>query len=168
MIANRTGDVQHEARWVATVYFKNCINRCWRVKRDGSCVAYRAPRSSPRACARTLMRSHLVEYAPPAVSAANWGRSAVYDRGVTAEEKAHLRAKLLELVREDSPQVAIQLALIVAKVARTDYPREWYAPAASPRCLSLSRPGRSSIRRACRNKKSKLLGAPKNTRSCVC
>lgn len=46
-------------------------------------------------------------------------------RGVTAEEKTHLRGKLLELVREDSPQVAIQLALIVAKVARTDYPREW-------------------------------------------
>jgi hypothetical protein len=36
VIANRTGEVQHEARWVATVYFKNCINRCWRVKRDGS------------------------------------------------------------------------------------------------------------------------------------
>jgi hypothetical protein len=72
-----------------------------------------------------------VKCAPPAVSAANGVRSALYNalnRGVTAEEKLHLRAKLLELVREDSPQVAIQLALIVAKVARTDYPRDWCVP----------------------------------------
>lgn len=68
----------------------------------------------------------------------------MYNRGVTAEEKTHLRAKLLELVREDSPQVAIQLALIVAKVARTDYPREWCVPAPSRALL-----GRSSSPRAC-------------------
>lgn len=46
-------------------------------------------------------------------------------QGIGNEEKPHLRAKLLELLRDGNNQVAVQLALLIAKIARFDYPREW-------------------------------------------
>ncbi|KAK9787255.1 hypothetical protein WJX73_002919 [Symbiochloris irregularis] len=46
-------------------------------------------------------------------------------RGITAEEKQHLRQKLLTLIDQDDAQLAVQVALVFAKVARTDYPKEW-------------------------------------------
>ena len=44
---------------------------------------------------------------------------------VTAAEKASVRAALLAALDEPSPQVAVQLAVVVARVARLDFPREW-------------------------------------------
>lgn len=41
------------------------------------------------------------------------------------EEKAHLRQKLLSLVAQDDSQIAVQVAVVFAKVARFDYPRAW-------------------------------------------
>jgi glutathionyl-hydroquinone reductase len=46
-------------------------------------------------------------------------------RGISDAEKPHLRRKLLELIREENNQVAVQLALLISKIARFDYPREW-------------------------------------------
>eukprot|EP00850_Spirogloea_muscicola_P009002 SM000049S16773 [mRNA] locus=s49:579453:591318:+ [translate_table: standard] len=45
--------------------------------------------------------------------------------GIGDDEKAHLRAKLLDQLREENNQVAVQLALLISKIARFDYPREW-------------------------------------------
>ncbi|KAJ7540520.1 hypothetical protein O6H91_10G020100 [Diphasiastrum complanatum] len=81
IIAARNLEDQHGARWLASVYFKNSINRYWRQRRDGL--------------------------------------------GISDAEKPHLRRKLLELVGEENNQVAMQLALLISKIARFDYPREW-------------------------------------------
>eukprot|EP00897_Mesotaenium_endlicherianum_P007868 jgi/Mesen1/7109/ME000369S06434 len=45
--------------------------------------------------------------------------------GITAEEKPHLRARLLDRLQEENNQVAVQLAVLISKIARFDYPREW-------------------------------------------
>ncbi|CAI5519557.1 unnamed protein product, partial [Closterium sp. Naga37s-1] len=46
-------------------------------------------------------------------------------QGISDEEKPLLRARLLELVVDENSQVAVQLAVLIAKIARIDYPREW-------------------------------------------
>ncbi|CAK9199162.1 unnamed protein product [Sphagnum jensenii] len=81
IIASRDLEHQSDARWLASVYFKNSINRYWRIRRDSL--------------------------------------------GISDAEKPHLRRKLLELIREENNQVAVQLALLISKIARFDYPREW-------------------------------------------
>ncbi|XP_024543668.1 importin-11 [Selaginella moellendorffii] len=81
IIATRDLDDQSDARWLASVYFKNSINRYWRHRRD-------AP-------------------------------------GIPDVEKPYLRTKLLGLIREENQKVAVQLAVLIAKIARIDYPREW-------------------------------------------
>ncbi|CAM6098378.1 unnamed protein product [Calypogeia fissa] len=81
IIASRDLEKQSDARWLASVYFKNSINRYWRIRRD-----------SP---------------------------------GISDAEKPYLRRTLLELIREEDNKVAVQLALLIAKIARFDYPREW-------------------------------------------
>uniref|UniRef100_A0A7N0T6K4 Importin N-terminal domain-containing protein n=1 Tax=Kalanchoe fedtschenkoi TaxID=63787 RepID=A0A7N0T6K4_KALFE len=45
--------------------------------------------------------------------------------GISNEEKAHLRQKLLTHFREENSQIAISLSVIISKVARIDYPKEW-------------------------------------------
>ncbi|XP_010920803.2 uncharacterized protein [Elaeis guineensis] len=45
--------------------------------------------------------------------------------GISNEEKIHLRKKLLLHIREENTQIAIQLAVLVSKIARIDYPKEW-------------------------------------------
>ncbi|XP_071697003.1 uncharacterized protein [Rutidosis leptorrhynchoides] len=72
---------QVAVRLMASLYFKNSINRYWRNKRDSS--------------------------------------------GITSEEKSHLRQKLLSHLREDNYQIALTLAVIISKIARIDYPKEW-------------------------------------------
>ncbi|CAI5480607.1 unnamed protein product [Closterium sp. Yama58-4] len=46
-------------------------------------------------------------------------------QGISDEEKPALRARLLDLVADENSQVAVQLAVLIAKIARIDYPREW-------------------------------------------
>ncbi|GJP39755.1 hypothetical protein CLOM_g24098 [Closterium sp. NIES-68] len=46
-------------------------------------------------------------------------------QGISDEEKPVLRARLLDLIADENSQVAVQLAVLVAKIARIDYPREW-------------------------------------------
>eukprot|EP00882_Tetradesmus_deserticola_P030292 GHRQ01033993.1.p1 GENE.GHRQ01033993.1~~GHRQ01033993.1.p1 ORF type:complete len:225 (+),score=98.09 GHRQ01033993.1:341-1015(+) len=49
-----------------------------------------------------------------------------YDSGgLSAEEKAYLRGRFLQLVAQDDNQIAVQVALVVAKVARFDFPGQW-------------------------------------------
>ncbi|KIY92928.1 Importin-11, partial [Monoraphidium neglectum] len=49
-----------------------------------------------------------------------------YDsRGVSQEEKAYMRQHILDLISQDDSKIAVQVALVVAKIARSDYPREW-------------------------------------------
>ncbi|KAG2485576.1 hypothetical protein HYH03_015738 [Edaphochlamys debaryana] len=54
----------------------------------------------------------------------NW-KKRVAQAGITPEEKAHLRTKLAALIPQDDNQIAVQVALVYAKVARFDYPSEW-------------------------------------------
>ncbi|KAJ7950007.1 importin-11 [Quillaja saponaria] len=72
---------QVDVRLMASVYFKNGINRYWRSRRDSS--------------------------------------------GITNEEKLHLRQKLLSHLREENYKIAVMLAVLISKIARIDYPREW-------------------------------------------
>eukprot|EP00250_Pteridium_aquilinum_P001245 c11455_g1_i1 orf=570-3623(-) len=81
IMASKDASVQSSARWLASVYFKNSINRYWRLRRDSV--------------------------------------------GVSDTEKSYLRGKLLELIREENSQIAVQLALVISKIARFDYPKEW-------------------------------------------
>ncbi|CAB4261366.1 unnamed protein product [Prunus armeniaca] len=70
-----------DVRLMASVYFKNSVNRYWRHRRDSS--------------------------------------------GISNEEKIHLRQKLLSHFREENYQIAQMLAVLVSKIARIDYPKEW-------------------------------------------
>ncbi|CAI9097268.1 OLC1v1033653C1 [Oldenlandia corymbosa var. corymbosa] len=72
---------QADVRLMASVYFKNSINRYWRNRRDSS--------------------------------------------GISNEEKIHLRQKLLSHLREENDQIALTLAVLISKIARIDYPKEW-------------------------------------------
>ncbi|KAJ0089029.1 hypothetical protein Patl1_31375 [Pistacia atlantica] len=72
---------QVDVRLMASVYFKNSINRYWRNRRNSS--------------------------------------------GISSEEKVHLRKKLLSHLREENYQIAQMLAVLISKIARFDYPREW-------------------------------------------
>ncbi|XP_058113219.1 uncharacterized protein LOC131256229 isoform X2 [Magnolia sinica] len=45
--------------------------------------------------------------------------------GIGSEEKMHLRKKLLSHLREENYQIALQLAVLISKIARIDYPKEW-------------------------------------------
>ncbi|MED6196256.1 hypothetical protein PIB30_045785 [Stylosanthes scabra] len=45
--------------------------------------------------------------------------------GISNEEKTHLRQKLLLYVREENEQIAQMLAVLISKIARIDYPKEW-------------------------------------------
>ncbi|KAL3531674.1 hypothetical protein ACH5RR_005195 [Cinchona calisaya] len=75
---------QADVRLMASVYFKNSINRYWRNRRDSS--------------------------------------------GISNEEKIHLRQKLLSHLGEENDQIALTLAVIISKIARIDYPKEWTDP----------------------------------------
>ncbi|KAG6483410.1 hypothetical protein ZIOFF_060055 [Zingiber officinale] len=46
------------------------------------------------------------------------------DNGIRNGEKNHIQTKLLLHLREENTQIAIQLAVLVAKIARIDYPKE--------------------------------------------
>ncbi|KAM1351605.1 hypothetical protein COP2_032275 [Malus domestica] len=70
-----------DVRLLASVYFKNSVNRYWRHRRDSS--------------------------------------------GISNEEKMHLRQKLLSHFGEENDQIAKVLAVLVSKIARIDYPKEW-------------------------------------------
>ncbi|XP_042022562.1 importin-11-like [Salvia splendens] len=45
--------------------------------------------------------------------------------GLGNEEKMHLRQKLLSHLREENHQIAHTLAVLISKIARIDYPKEW-------------------------------------------
>ncbi|MCO5560305.1 hypothetical protein L7F22_013917 [Adiantum nelumboides] len=81
IMASTDINVNSSARWLASVYLKNSINRYWRLRRDSV--------------------------------------------GVSDTEKAYLRKKLLDVIREENSQIAVQLALVICKIARFDYPKEW-------------------------------------------
>ncbi|OAY74305.1 Importin-11 [Ananas comosus] len=45
--------------------------------------------------------------------------------GISNEEKIHIRNKLLLHIREENTKIALQLAVLISKIARIDYPKEW-------------------------------------------
>jgi len=45
--------------------------------------------------------------------------------GLGPPEKAHLRGAVLGLIGQEDNQIAIQVAVVLAKMARVDYPAEW-------------------------------------------
>ncbi|KAJ4842191.1 hypothetical protein Tsubulata_031465 [Turnera subulata] len=44
---------------------------------------------------------------------------------ISIEEKSHLRQKLLSHLREENDKIAALLAVLISKIARFDYPKEW-------------------------------------------
>jgi len=44
---------------------------------------------------------------------------------LSEEEKTHLRTKLLPLLDQEDSQIAVQTAVVLAKVARLDFPKSW-------------------------------------------
>ncbi|KAF7825518.1 importin-11 isoform X1 [Senna tora] len=72
---------QVDVRLMASVFFKNSINRYWRHRRDSS--------------------------------------------GITNDEKIHLRQKLLLHLREENDKIAQMLSVLISRIARIDYPKEW-------------------------------------------
>ncbi|KAG2446835.1 hypothetical protein HYH02_008395 [Chlamydomonas schloesseri] len=55
----------------------------------------------------------------------NWKKRVGASTGIGPEEKAHLRSRLSSLIPQEDNQIAVQVALVYAKVARFDYPAEW-------------------------------------------
>ncbi|KAJ4970515.1 hypothetical protein NE237_003614 [Protea cynaroides] len=58
-------------------------------------------------------------------SISRYWRSRRDSLGISNEEKIHLRQKLLSHLREENYQIALQLAVVISKIARVDYPKEW-------------------------------------------
>ncbi len=65
---------------------------------------------------------------------------------ISEEEKAHLRTKLLPLLDQEDSQIAVQTAVVLAKVTRLDFPKAWpslftelLAKASSPGTLTARR-----------------------------
>eukprot|EP01103_Thecamoeba_quadrilineata_P016885 TRINITY_DN5793_c0_g1_i2.p1 TRINITY_DN5793_c0_g1~~TRINITY_DN5793_c0_g1_i2.p1 ORF type:complete len:721 (-),score=154.85 TRINITY_DN5793_c0_g1_i2:794-2899(-) len=53
-------------------------------------------------------------------------RERVDSQGVSAEEKIYLRENILPLLlNEESPQISLQLSLLISKIARIDHPQAW-------------------------------------------
>ncbi|XP_057512770.1 uncharacterized protein LOC130794820 isoform X1 [Actinidia eriantha] len=58
-------------------------------------------------------------------SISRYWRSRRDSSGISNEEKIHLRQKLLSHLREENHQIALTLAVVISKIARIDYPKEW-------------------------------------------
>ena len=87
IVGNKEND--HSARWLASVHFKNTVTRAWRGRLDQRCVV-------------------VVLTAAPVSSRSISNQLGFFFgecRGLTAEEKAHLRTKLLQLIEQDDNQV---------------------------------------------------------------
>ncbi|CAM9359189.1 unnamed protein product [Phaeothamnion confervicola] len=82
---------------------------------------------------------------------ARWRQRGGRARNVAPEEKQRVRAFLLVQLSEPDPRVAAQLAVLAAKVARADWPREW--PDLFPTLVE----GASSSNNALRQARSLLL-----------
>lgn len=61
---------------------------------------------------------------------------------LSEDEKSYLRDRIVVLMEEDDSQIAIQLAVIVSKMARFDYPKSW--PQLFPELLSRMPPPTSA------------------------
>jgi hypothetical protein len=51
----------------------------------------------------------------------SFGRNVIHP-----EEKAVIRQALVSMIREDSNLLAMQQALLIGVISRSDFPREWY------------------------------------------
>ncbi len=74
----------------------------------------------------------------------HWRPRGTFPGAVSDEEKAHLRQQLIRLVEQDDNQIAAQVAVMFAKVARSDFPTAWPSLftdllqlLANPQCTSL-------------------------------
>lgn len=45
--------------------------------------------------------------------------------GISKEEKIHLKSRLLSHLREENDKIALMLAVLISKITRIDYPKEW-------------------------------------------
>lgn len=50
----------------------------------------------------------------------------IFFSGMSEDEKNHIRSKLLAVINEPNPQIAIQYVVAISKVIRFDYPSVWY------------------------------------------
>ncbi|XP_078607197.1 importin-11-like isoform X1 [Branchiostoma floridae x Branchiostoma japonicum] len=89
-------------RWLAVLYFKNGVDRYWR---------------------RTAPNMMVKEIPPGLVRRRAATISEIY--AIPEEEKNQLRKQLIANFNEPVNQVATQLSVLIAKVARVDCPRAW-------------------------------------------
>ena len=99
LFAGESPDASAPVRVLAAICLKNCIHRHWRVRRRGAAVATAGTRAG-----------------------AQNGASA---GGVSHAEKEILRARILDCLAEPNDAVAAQLAVIIGKIARLDWPQEY-------------------------------------------
>eukprot|EP00850_Spirogloea_muscicola_P012417 SM000080S22932 [mRNA] locus=s80:226582:234777:+ [translate_table: standard] len=146
--AKDAAEVQGGARWLAAVYFKNSINRFWRTRRDTPGIGD-DEKAHLRAKLLEQLREENNQVAAASVATvaattmvvAAVARPQLLARGLPTQStgNAALPVKLALVWHGPSRgqwrsvlsrggalmQVAVQLALLISKIARFDYPREW-------------------------------------------
>jgi hypothetical protein len=64
----------------------------------------------------------------------NWSRRETIHGsvGIEDDEKIAIKAAALNLIGQNSFQLAMQIALLIGKIARHDYPSHWYSRSCTP------------------------------------
>ncbi|KAL3617480.1 hypothetical protein CASFOL_037801 [Castilleja foliolosa] len=142
---------QTDVRLMASVYLKNSVNRYWRNRRD-SALVISSFSSAPFGlsiitienafcgiCKNYGFKQAVVGFGLHMTASEHfYGKNILSEnralcqtnkyllsKGLSNEEKLHLRQKLLSHLREENYQIALTLAVLISKIARFDYPREW-------------------------------------------
>jgi hypothetical protein len=126
IVSNR--DTDHSARYLASVHLKNSIHRNWKKRLvPGGCAGEAPPSSTPVCTTSSLPLALKLPCAPPdrcprsalrrstgaapkivlhSELPANAPRSRPRSKGISPEEKVHLRSKLSQLIPQDDNQVS--------------------------------------------------------------
>lgn len=70
---------------------------------------------SPRWLAAVQLKNSIIKHWRPQSGGNN----------ITDGEKQYIRGKMLDMLAQDNNKIAVQVALVFAKIARVDYPRAW-------------------------------------------
>jgi hypothetical protein len=77
-------------------------------------------------CLALIMADGQLDYSARWLASVHFKNTVVRNwRRLGVDEKARLRSAVLQLVGQEDNQVAIQVALALAKIARADFPHEW-------------------------------------------
>lgn len=99
VFSNQTVDVN--VRWMAAVYFKNGVNKYWR---------------------RNVQKWVTAQFRATFLWKATFF---FFCSEIQLTEKTQIRVALISSFREPVPQIAVQIAALIAKIARLDCPKDW-------------------------------------------